>query len=1024
MSTFDFYGESALLSRLTRAIELRHQQVIFLVGSPLSAPVAPSSIGVPNVDGIIAMIRGEFAGDTAELADYEREIAQSCDRRYQDAFRFLQGNRGQPVANEVIRRAVLRSRTTKNDKENLSDAGCRLLESDLEGWTISPSTAALGRLVTNYPTVFGHALLTTNYDPLLEIAIRRAGGQLFRTTLHADGDLHQTEGDGCHVIHLHGFWYNSDTLNTTRQLTQERPRLKASLTNLLKDRLVVVCGYGGWDDVFTSTLLDLVRDDSAGPEVLWTFFQKNPVIPSALEDQLTPGIARGRVLLYSGIDCNSVLPKLGDSWAAQVEPVTPSPQARSNPVQISVALQESIAAGEERNPILEGDDEDRPPLVDFCVGREDELRTIDSTDARVLFVTGIGGQGKSTVAAKYYADALSRKKFTYFLWRDCKEEAERFENQIASVIETLTGGVLSGSFLAKQNIEMLVEMLSVRLKDVAVLFVFDNVDHYVNLETNHLTSGADLFIKSVLSSSTESKVIFTCRPDIRYELNGTLSIKLEGISQQATTELFAKRKADSTSTEISRAHILTNGHAFWLDLLALQVASRTPKSSLGNLLDEAEGGGGELPAITLQSIWNGLKENERSILRCMAETVRPETEAELGEYLRSEMNYNKLTKGLRSLRTQNLIVRKQAANGDNLLELHPIVRHFVRNSFSRDERASAINAIITVYRKVMSRYRELLSVGPTFTILQNWTQAAELEIEADRIQDAILVLADSSDAFASSAFTREYSRAVRLLLASFDWIRDWKKYQFFDKVFRMHIRILSYLGEYAEADEQLVHFAQSVPERDANYIFYCELRCYSEWLRGNYTSAVEWGRRGQSLIDESGADVNSDIALNLALAERDAGKPEIALPIFLGGNTLSAVLDPEELDEKREGAYYGNIGRCLQFMGRVDQALICYQKSALLVEQRPGNEHTVNQGFIRFWIGELLLARKQERLGMIFFEAARRKWESVSPPKMKVIEELQEQLGVAAVKSARSEPNVERICKEWILGKYLDTPAI
>jgi tetratricopeptide (TPR) repeat protein len=894
----------------------------------------------------------------------------------------------------------------------------------LDGWTISPSTEALGKLATNYPSVFGRAVLTTNFDPLIEIAIRKVGGQLFRTTLHADGDVHQTEGDGCHVIHLHGFWYNSDTLNTTRQLTQERPRLKASLTTLLKDRLIVVCGYGGWDDVFTSTLLDLVRDDSAGPEVLWTFHKNDPQIQPSLVTQLIPGIDRGRVLLYSGIDCNSVLPKLAETWTAKSIPTASLIPSRSNPVQISVALQERISAGDERKRVLEGDDEDRPPLVDFCLGREEQLGVLNATEDRVMFVTGIGGQGKSTVVAKYFAEAQSRKTFEYFLWRDCKEEGERFENQIASVIETLSGGVISGSFLAKQSIEMLVEILSSRINDLSVLFVFDNVDHYVNLESGQLTSGADPFVKAILASSTNSKVVFTCRPTIRYDLDGILSLKLEGISASAATELFAKRKADSTPDEIARAHDLTNGHAFWLDLLALQVASRIPKSSLGQLLQEVGEGAGELPSITLRSIWNSLKENERSVLRFMAETVRPETEPELGEYLRKEMNYNKFRKALNSLRNQNLIVRKQAANGDSLWELHPIVRHFVRTSFSRLERASAINAIIGVYKKVMSIYRGQLHLGATFTILQNWTQAAELEIEADRIQDAIFVLSDSSDAFGSSAFTREYSRAVRLLLSSFNWIENWKKYKQFDVVFKSHIRTLSYLGEYVEADELLDSFSHSVPERDANYVYYCELRCYSQWLRGNFTSAVEWGQQGQTLVQNSGVDIGFDISHSLALAERDAGRPEIALPIFLGDTPLSTVLDPEELDEERRGAYYGNIGRCLQFMGRVDQALVCYQKSALLIEKSPAEEHIINQGFIRFWIGELLLARKQERLGMIFLEAARRKWESVSPPKMKQIEELQEQLGNAAVKVARAESNVEKICKEWIIGKFLDSTLL
>ena len=106
-------------------------------------------------------------------------------------------------------------------------------------------------------------------------------------------------------------------------------------------------------------------------------------------------------------------------------------------------------------------------------------------------------------------------------------------------------------------------------------------------------------MKAILASSTKSKVVFTCRPTIRYDLDGILSLKLEGISASAATELFAKRKAVSTPDEIARAHDLTNGHAFWLDLLALQVASRIPKSSLGQLLQEVDEGAGELPSIYL-----------------------------------------------------------------------------------------------------------------------------------------------------------------------------------------------------------------------------------------------------------------------------------------------------------------------------------------------------------------------------------------------------------------------------------------
>jgi hypothetical protein len=138
------------------------------------------------------------------------------------------------------------------------DDSCRALDSDYEGWILTPAVEALGHLIAWYPDRFGRAALTTNFDPLLEVAIMKSGGHHFRTVLHRDGNLGQTEGTGCHVIHLHGYWYGADTLHTPRQLNQSRPRLKASLSSLVKAKTIVISGYGGWDDTFTEALMEIV----------------------------------------------------------------------------------------------------------------------------------------------------------------------------------------------------------------------------------------------------------------------------------------------------------------------------------------------------------------------------------------------------------------------------------------------------------------------------------------------------------------------------------------------------------------------------------------------------------------------------------------------------------------------------------------------------------------------------------------------------------------------------------------------
>jgi tetratricopeptide (TPR) repeat protein len=240
-------------------------------------------------------------------------------------------------------------------------------------------------------------------------------------------------------------------------------------------------------------------------------------------------------------------------------------------------------------------------------------------------------------------------------------------------------------------------------------------------------------------------------------------------------------------------------------------------------------------------------------------------------------------------------------------------------------------------------------------------------------------------------------------------------------VFETHVDLLSYLGESAEVDQLLDDYGRTVVEKDARYISYCEMRSFSKWVRGDFSEAVEWGRTGKDLAVSSGVDTHRDISHTLALAERDAGRPELALSVFLRDLSLSQLKDPEELDEDRGGAYYGNIGRCLHLMGQSDAALTCYQKSALLIEKDPRNQRVLNQGYIRLWIGELLIARQQFRLARVFFKAAHLKWRDVYPARAAGALDLARQIEQRSVLKRTDDDAVERTCLDWILGRNLDS---
>ncbi len=261
-----------------------------------------------------------------------------------------------------------------------------------------------------------------------------------------------------------------------------------------------------------------------------------------------------------------------------------------------------------------------------------------------------------------------------------------------------------------------------------------------------------------------------------------------------------------------------------------------------------------------------------------------------------------------------------------------------------------------------------------------------------------------------------------MLFSAADWTSDPAKYKGCEKVVSSYVHQLSYLGEHSEVDKILEKYERSVINRDARFINYCQMRCFSKWVRGDLSSAVDWGKVGQRLKDSSNVDTHFDIDHTLALAQRDAGEPELALTVFLVGRKLSDVVDPEELDELRGGAHYGNIGRSLHLMGQIDSALICYQKSALLIEKDSRREHFLHQGYIRAWIGELLFGRGQLRLAEVFYRAACLKWEKVFPEMAAKLSVIGEEIRKQTQSSARvADLELENIIRDWILGRDVDS---
>lgn len=314
-SRLNFHNAEVLLERVIHA----SREIAFFFGSALSIPEASGMPGVPNVAGVLTLIEATLSDSPQAFAPVRnlQDFGEAC----QTAFERLQAFRGQDVANEVIRQAVVQARkpTTedlKNSRETFwKDAEvCRALDADIAGWHLRPSLKALGQLLADHSGRLGNTVLTTNFDPLIQVAVQAAHGTYFRTMLHDDGTLGQAEGPGVQIVHLHGYWHGTDTLHVPAQISRPRAKLKRSLERLLQNRTLIVMGCGGWDDVFMSSLSELVTDTELNPDVLWAFYESDErEIARKYQHvlvKLAPAVGRARVQFFAGVDLHNFLPQL------------------------------------------------------------------------------------------------------------------------------------------------------------------------------------------------------------------------------------------------------------------------------------------------------------------------------------------------------------------------------------------------------------------------------------------------------------------------------------------------------------------------------------------------------------------------------------------------------------------------------------------------------------------------------------------------------------------------------------------
>lgn len=340
---------------LTAMLRSHQRPVTFVVGSAVSArdPDVPGSRGVPDVSGMIDRIKTVFAGDAEASAELEKKLLAEPDQAYSTSMRFLLDWRSRDAVRTLLRDAVLEAR--KEPQPNRAWTGEELRqidERDPDGWILPPGAKGLGTLLVKQAGKYPGPVITTNFDPLVSVAIQQAGGQPHHTVLANDG---QVPGGGydsaiaLHVVHLHGYWLGGATLHSTAQLTAPRPMLRQSLQSMFHERTVVVVGYGGWNDAFMRTLRAMLFDEKI--EIVWCCYehQVDQLIRRyrALFESMQELIQRSQFRIYVGIDCRNIFDLLlkGEPIAATMSATPPLHSGASGPAEVSTPTAKPPAIG-------------------------------------------------------------------------------------------------------------------------------------------------------------------------------------------------------------------------------------------------------------------------------------------------------------------------------------------------------------------------------------------------------------------------------------------------------------------------------------------------------------------------------------------------------------------------------------------------------------------------------------------------------------------------------------------------------
>lgn len=632
------------------------------------------------------------------------------------------------------------------------------------------------------------------------------------------------------------------------------------------------------------------------------------------------------------------------------------------------------------------------PITNDWVGRDEEIAYLLDHKYRAVAITGVGGQGKSALAAEFIRRHTSRVNAVYDIgvFVDCREVSDTIHVKLIELLEALSLGKETAQLYRDERIDATAKRLLVHLQARKYIIVFDNIDAYVKADTESFSPQLKPILDVILNNEHQSLVIFTCRPSLNDARGSFYSLQLKGLSEEECIELFKKRRVgligENAASYCKELVQLTNGHPWWLGLIAGQVVSR--KETIKSAVDKFSRGeaiGSEAIKEYFKDIWKKqIKKKDQDVFRYLVEAPRPLNDSEITKAVQEPIN--NIRRALKRLCRLGLLERHELALR-NLpsYQVHPLVREYVHETYTPEKQKQYVYRILYIFlptQMIKGLFSSDSILGKNYSLNPiNICDSIETCLISGHYAQALKLLEAYGGLISDLGYNHRFIYLTCRLLDAISWDKEGiVERTSGNKLLSEIIWRLALHNDYERTDEYLRQYEMTVVQNTVSHLHYLNIKAYMDWMLDDYEGALNTITIYEDISKKLNVDPNCkfDILNTKALALRDLGHFKIAIPIF----------HKESSDSKE--TMLGNCARCLMMIGDYKGAENLLRQSVLLLKTNETYMAGTNLGYAYLWLSELKYQQDQIYECSAFMALCQATWGKYAPgclPKLDILEE-------------------------------------